>query len=571
MALVSTMLVLMGLLALILLGTVASSQKSKSGLMTTTGNGIQMSYRLTQTIAAINLAESGVEYALQWLHNRPQPPSLPYAFPLPDWSGTPGDAGATYSLPGGTFTVMIYPEAGNAASTQKRFLVEAVGNCGGMRQIVRAHVQRASFSKYAYFVDAWRDGGFWSDKRHIFDGPVHANNSATAQNGNIAYLTNVVWHESGGQPIFRYAGQDALTVSGPSVNWWRNNISSQSSAPTKHSDWSKVAIGGASTVHTNTPVVPMPASNNVLQYAALGQPLPDAANPPPPASSLLPTTPGVVVSPGGGLYVHGDVQQVTLAAGADPAGNKVNQMITIVQNDASGKSMTTTVTLDVPGQQTRVVVARSNASTTSVYNGLTNGVVYFDGDIGIRNSKKTLGLSGVVADNAVDSSGRITHFNGLTLATDGARSINICGDITYNTARQKDSTGLPVPESQDPTFVKTAGTLGIVSNTIEVTETTGGGQALKQVEVDAAVLAFGSYTAVNYQGRAIGSLTNMGSEIVGVQGSFSTSYSDGTPASGLVATRLYDNRLADHPPPFFPTTGSNYDILSWQRVGSTLQ
>ena len=40
--------------------------------------------------------------------------------------------------------------------------------------------------------------------------------------------------------------------------------------------------------------------------------------------------------------------------------------------------------------------------------------------------------------------------------------------------------------------------------------------------------------------------------------------------SGYSGTYSYDNRLANTPPPFFPTTGSHYDVISWQRVTSTL-
>ncbi len=569
MALVSTMLVLMGLLALILLGTVASTQKSSSGLMTTTGNGIQMSYRLTQTIAAINLAESGLEYALQWMHNRPQPPSLTYAFPLPGWSGTPGDAGVTYSLPGGTFTVMIYPEDDNAASTQKRFLVEAVGNCGGMRQIVRAHVQQSSFGKYAYFVDAWRQTGFWTDGRNTFDGPVHSNNSASALSGNVSYLNNILWHNAAGtQPIFRYTGQDAFTVSGPSINWWLNNTNTASTPPATDADWAKVSSGGANSVHTNVQAIPMPTNSNTLQYAALGQPIPSGLNPPPPAPALLPTIPGVMLPAGGGIYVHGDVQQITLSVNG--IGN-VNQVILITQNDADGNPMTTTITLKPAANQTKVVVATASGTTVTDYSGLTNGVIYCDGDIGLQGSPKTLGLSGVVADNFVDGAGNVTHANALTIATDETKNLNICDNLTYSTARQKDASGSVIPESQDSAFVKNAGTLGLVSNLVQVTEKNPAGTTLTDVEVDAAVLASNTYDAANYRGRAIGKFLNMGSYIAGIQGVFSTSYSDGTQASGIAATRLYDNRLADHPPPFFPTTGSNYDVLSWQRVGNTLQ
>lgn len=39
---------------------------------------------------------------------------------------------------------------------------------------------------------------------------------------------------------------------------------------------------------------------------------------------------------------------------------------------------------------------------------------------------------------------------------------------------------------------------------------------------------------------------------------------------GFSSAMYYDGRLADNPPPFFPTTGTQYDVLSWQRPGGLL-
>jgi hypothetical protein len=35
--------------------------------------------------------------------------------------------------------------------------------------------------------------------------------------------------------------------------------------------------------------------------------------------------------------------------------------------------------------------------------------------------------------------------------------------------------------------------------------------------------------------------------------------------------RLYDNRLSNDPPPYFPTTGTRYQVLSWRRMAQRLE
>ncbi len=145
--------------------------------------------------------------------------------------------------------------------------------------------------------------------------------------------------------------------------------------------------------------------------------------------------------------------------------------------------------------------------------------------------------------------------------------VNINGSLTYKTPRQTDGSGNLLPES-DPAnaaFRANAGTLGIVSRKVEVVEKDAAGNPITNEEVDAAVMAFDTYDAVNYAGRPVGKMLNMGTYIVKNRGLFSTG-SGLNVTGGIPCSRLYDNRLADHPPPYFPTTSTHYDIVSWQRV-----
>ena len=65
-------------------------------------------------------------------------------------------------------------------------------------------------------------------------------------------------------------------------------------------------------------------------------------------------------------------------------------------------------------------------------------------------------------------------------------------------------------------------------------------------------------------------MLNMGTYLVKTRGLFATA-NNNVVVTGLSCNRRYDARLANTPPPYFPTTSTNYDILSWQRVAQTLQ
>ena len=122
---------------------------------------------------------------------------------------------------------------------------------------------------------------------------------------------------------------------------------------------------------------------------------PPPGEPAPPSG--LPTTLGVTVPHSGGnsgpttggLYIHGDVQQMNLSV--DP-GNSTTQIIQVQQTDANNNPYTTTITLNASNNTTSVHVdymkpnggsgTYSAATTDNTYTGVTNGVVYCDGNVG---------------------------------------------------------------------------------------------------------------------------------------------------------------------------------------------
>ena len=331
-------------------------------------------------------------------------------------------------------------------SVQKHYVIEAVGrSAGGSVQIVRAYVEQISFGKYAFFTDVDPSNLVWVAGRSSFDGPVHCNNSDGGQ-------SIVEWTDN--TPIYKYLGNDAFTY-GNTPAWYYNNPSNQSVTyqPPAAATWPSVASYGAAGVHAGTPIT-LPTISNDQEDAALGLP----KGTPIPAPPLLS---GVTVTPGGGVFIHSghspstDVQQMAMSL--DGQGN---QVITIQQNDDTGTLNQTQITLDKGSNTTHVQSGpqKGNSGTFKMtaqpdVAGVTNGVIYSDGNIGSTGSGNAgtstpgQGLSGTIADNQA-----------LTIAVDATKNVNVNGSVVYNTARARDGSGNLLPES-DPanaTFLKQA-------------------------------------------------------------------------------------------------------------------
>lgn len=608
MAMVTTMLVMFGILTIGLLGVFGGGGAGRNGAMYSTGNAIQMAGARTQSTNAFNMAESGVEYTLQWLNSLPQPPTQTTAFtPAFTWAQTTATGLRTAvtpnaAYPGQTFQVVIYPDVNNKPTGQvtgnpaKSYLIESVGRSGGETVILQAYVRTSSLSKWLVLVNNWTSGNYWVSGLSTFDGPVHDNNFSGDGSGlPNGLLENVAWYDANGckangwtdsngnpiaHPLFTYTGNDAYESSGPyppdptkpGVNWYRDNNFGGTSPPTG-TDWQYVAAGGQNTVSSDAPTVPFPQTSSAQECAALGLP----------PNSATPTLPhGVTVNANGGVTIGGDVDQMTMSV--DPS-NSTTQVVEVYQTDpTTGQEDYTKISIDAQGHTTEETgtapagsltaasVTLNPASTwPAAVTTVNNGVIYCDGNIGAQGDPKSGGLSGTVADNAVDGNGNVTHSAALTIATDATKNCNIDGSIIYNTARAKNPDGSYVTEDKDPNFTKHAGTLGVVTDNILITETTAGGSTIGDIETDGTFLAHGVFDVDHYASRAPHNWENMGgylSSTVGVFGVFNNS--TGKIVSGMNNQFNYDARMRDNPPPFFPTNGNIYDVLSWRRVPVTL-
>ncbi|MGI4789840.1 MAG: pilus assembly PilX family protein [Janthinobacterium lividum] len=581
-----TMLALMGILAITLIGTVGSNgSHGYNGILGLTDNALQASSARTRAATSFNMAESGIQYTIAWLETRSQPPTGNAQAPT-GWEfstvGSQGQVTPDPTNPGTYFSIRIYPDAYNTDTTSptsntKKYLIESTGFSGGIKTILQAYVSQASLAQYLVLLNSWNNSGnYWVSGLTTFDGPVHDNNA----NG---VAENVLWKSAAGtSPMFTYTGNDAYTTSGANgINWWKDQFNTQAAPQvvtnadgSQTNQWLNVAAGGAGTVHTGTAVVPFPTSSTLQKNAATGT-----------ATATNPT--GVTLCPGGGVYVEGNVSEMALSATGT---NNTTQVITITQGSTVQR-----VTID-PTAGTKLETQQTNGTwlQTGSLSGTTNGVVYVDGNIGAQGDPKTGGLHGVVADNALNSSGTITHDSALTIATPQADNANLDGSVTYNTERQvaTDTSGKPeyidvngnptsnaangtpvyVSESSDANFTTKAGTLGLISNNVLVDKQDSTGAALTKFEMDGTVLASGIYDADHFDSRPVGLWENMGgylSSTVGTFGEFSNSNLH--LVDGFNTQFNYDARMRNNPPPFFPTTGFTYNILSWQQVAQPLE
>jgi hypothetical protein len=298
-------------------------------------------------------------------------------------------------------------------------------------------------------------------------------------------------------------------------------------------------------------------------------------------TTAVPTNNGVIIPNSGGstnqgIYIHGSPSQITLSLGT----NSDDQVITVAQTATSGDALSSVITITPETNQTTLKVtdtpSKGSATvTTTTYSGTTNGVLYCDGNIGVNtsstSSSATGGLYGTIADNYLGSSNQVLHYGSLVIGTPTTSTVNIDGNILYNTPRQTNASGQYVPENQDTgQFLTKAGRFGLVTGNAQVVDKNYAGTAITSEEVDGAVMTLAS-SGTNYTGtfddtdsttRAVGTFLEMGSYIAQSAGSFGEINNNGVMVDGLAETYRWDNRLSTDPPNGFPNTSNNYQVLA---------
>lgn len=575
-----TVLVLTAVLALVLGGIILLNRNLS----------LNTTRRLEKT-EGVHMADAGVDLTVAWLESQPYPPDDVQAQTFNgNFFGVvsnPG-GGATINAPfgdaGTSLTVRLYNDSANASSAQKRYIVESKSVMpSGAVTIVRAYLQQKSFGQYAFFTDNDdKINGFWDRSNH-FEGPFHSNGTPSPNSNGASEF-----HWRLGQndppdtlPIFLYQGSGAYegTVAPFFADGGRN-----ADPPQTDADYYQIAVGGQASISINpNNRIDLPQTDYMQEYVALGLTPPTNMTGGP---TNVPTRTGLTVTPGGGIFVHGDSESVKLSVDAAN-----NQVFTVVTHPTGGYTLTQTAVVSPLGTVTTSVLKDGSNNTIppnvppanlypngtpangGMVAGVSNGVLFSDSNI---NS-----ISGTIANNTLDAHGNIVYRNQWNIATDtssanGATPKNIVmtDSIVYKTQRATmpdpahPGQTINVPQATDTNYNQSAGTLGIMTHNLSLSN-----DAPANIMVNADIFCTGTYQAgdpyANPHGQVSGTMTETGGVIVNQSGLFATANGN-TIASGWNENYHYDTRLADHPPPYFPTTGNHYTVNSYQTVLSML-
>jgi hypothetical protein len=474
-----------------------------AGILSLTMHGLHLAKRVKRSTVAFNLAESGIERAIRWLKDQASPPA-----------GTANidPFGGSQSMGGGTYTVVIKPDAGNAGATLKKYVLTATAVYASHTEKLEVVMRQSSFGKFAYFTDretsSISGGRIWFFAGDRIRGPAHSNN-------DLGSDFQVSW--GGANPIF----EDVVTSAGSLINYAPD-------APDTEAEFAQIFKAGSRGYQLGVDNIPMPTSSDVQKVAAWG------------SGSGFPSTNGVYTPPGGGVYIRGDssVDMTVDASG--------NQQFKVTQS-----GVVTTVTIDTINNRR---ITQVGSGTPTYTTGAGSGVLYSTGHI--------WDLSGTIADNrTAGTPAAVTTRSAYTLATDvnAGKSITVDGPLKHKTPSN------PALPMTDPANIK-AGTLGLIGRNVMVEA-----GAPSAMEIDAVIMAGSSSTAdgsffvQDYSSKTpTGSLKVLGGIIQKARGPVGT-LSGGALATGYSKDYYYDGRMADNPPPFFPTTGG-YDRLSWRRT-----
>lgn len=458
-------------------------------------------------ILAFNLAESGAEKALRWLKEQPYPPTNDNSF---------DPFNGEVWLSEGKYLITIIPDPNNWNSTLKTFKIVSKGTIYGHEESIEQIVRQQSFGKYAYFTDkevsSVTGGKIWFFSGDKIRGPAHSNSKDESN-------FQINWQGSN-QAIF----EDMLTSAGSSITYSPRE-------PSTEDEYLKIYKTGSRGYQLGVDPIELPNSTTLQQEAAWG------------ASGGFPSATGVYVPDNGGIYIKGNAS-ITLQADA------VGRQRFRIQQGGS----VIHVTIDREANYRMVV---NNGGPPYYVPGAGTGVVFCADNI--------TSLSGVVADNILtsDTPPQVQHRSEFTIATDvnNGKNITITSDIQYKSAPDPDK---PL---NDPVNLK-PGTLGLIGRNVIISNT-----APKDLEINAVILAGsstttdGSFYVQNYNTKKpTGVLKLVGGIIQKARGPVGTfNSSTGQIVTGYAKNYWYDPRLANNPPPYFPTTGL-YDRISWKRT-----
>ncbi len=429
-------------------------------------------------------------------------------------------------------------------------------------------VRRQNFARYGLFTNVHltpAGSAIWFTNNTSFDGPVHTNGEfrfaffpqfgtpdsgspcslARIQSTPLTSVSNLAWFNNTGAPVELTANENV--VSGTRVD-----------APVMPGcDPLNIANNGSANFTRGVVAVTMPSNAYSQKGVSIGRdPADQTAVTDAQMSTAIPELTGLT-SPfpngiyiprndasgvmGGGIYVQGDLDSLTLSfSGA-------NAVYTLVQG-----TQTVTVTVDRTLQLTTVTNSAWTAPTTRTFSGVPKG---FQSVLGNANAAILY-----VEGNLNSLSGTLGQNEQTTVAA--SNNINITNHLVYQTP----------PVVTDPTSNPT-NLLGLFSANGDITIDP---SAPNELQIHAIMMAGdtsstwnSSVNVTNYNvGAPRGQIHLIGGIIEKYYGPFGTfSSSTGSQLTGYGRDFKYDRRVnRGFAPPYFPTTS----LLEFVQGGAKL-
>ncbi len=238
---------------------------------------------------------------------------------------------------------------------------------------------------------------------------------------------------------------------------------------------------------------------------------------------------------GGGIYVQGNADQITMSAGTTVVSGSTHktQVFAIKQG-----STTTTVTLDLDGNSTKI----SDGTTTTTVTGLPQNLntspsteaamLYVNGGISGSSGGTTTGLTGPSSGAAIQDG------SAVTVTTTG--TIAITGNITYSTEP------VTLNSADTPTSPAPSNVLGIFTTNGDIQLRPATNVSTMEVDASLAMLSTTSSGGLIAQWNTIGTVNIVGGRIAMVAKS----------GASIGSRNIYFDQRFSHgfAPPWFPST-----------------
>ncbi len=509
-------------------------------LLAMTRNDIKLAVLQEESTKAFYLADAGVERAVNWLTSQGTPPRAEDVPPENLDGNTEFD-----ELDAGKYTVHLYVDPGQEI-TVAAYTIEAEGwipNDDGSKKvsrIIKTLVTITNFAEYAYFSDVERfpnnsnipgSGGYagqviWFTGNDEFGGKLHSNSQL--------HIVDV--------PIFN----GKVTSTEETIDFWGNQYAADGSDFPGFMDQYELGVDNISLPQYRD--ISDIDDEKSLKRIAGGSKV-DIQNFEMNNGIYIPNDSGPGTQATAGIYVKGnatiDLDVDSTAGSAGP-----NSQISITQSGATTlitlvkepKTLPAGITLNniyyaagttIPANTTLVYNAEDDEYIS--YNGLTNGMLFVDGEIEGLSGNNHRGKMSIASTESIIIKDNIYYYDrdeSKDLFEDDIESIN-------------DSLGL------------------IAAKDVEIVS-----GAPHDIEIDAIIMALNtSFFYEGWQNNLKGTLSLLGGLIQQQRGPVGT-HNAGVKVTGYSKNYNFDTRMANpasgNLPPYFPSTGE-YQKVWWKE------